>query len=77
MKLNWDGPHMPLLASMLVVPDAVAAGSWWCRPEVGYKGPAVRGASTTKEAETVLSDSEGEDATQTEQDIDLAALHTL
>nr|GEX81065.1 retrovirus-related Pol polyprotein from transposon TNT 1-94 [Tanacetum cinerariifolium] len=31
MKLNWDGPHMPLLASMLVVPvggdgaDAVAA----------------------------------------------------
>nr|GEV56911.1 putative ribonuclease H-like domain-containing protein [Tanacetum cinerariifolium] len=33
MKLNWDGPHMPLLASMLVVPasgdgaDAVAAGA--------------------------------------------------
>nr|GFC49730.1 hypothetical protein [Tanacetum cinerariifolium] len=32
MKLNWDGPHMPLLASMLVVPaggdgaDAVVAG---------------------------------------------------
>nr|GEU56749.1 hypothetical protein [Tanacetum cinerariifolium] len=33
MKLNWDGPHMPLLAPMLVVPaagdgaDAVAAGA--------------------------------------------------
>nr|GEZ54272.1 hypothetical protein [Tanacetum cinerariifolium] len=33
MKLNWDGPHMPLLASMLVVPtggdgaDAVTAGA--------------------------------------------------
>nr|GEV45091.1 ribonuclease H-like domain, reverse transcriptase, RNA-dependent DNA polymerase [Tanacetum cinerariifolium] len=33
MKLNWDGPHMPLLASMLVVlaggdgADAVAAGA--------------------------------------------------
>nr|GEU48493.1 putative ribonuclease H-like domain-containing protein [Tanacetum cinerariifolium] len=33
MKLNWDGPYMPLLASMLVVPagcdgaDAVAAGA--------------------------------------------------
>nr|GEV54806.1 retrovirus-related Pol polyprotein from transposon TNT 1-94 [Tanacetum cinerariifolium] len=33
MKLNWDGPHMPFLASMLVVPaggdgaDAVAAGA--------------------------------------------------
>nr|GEY49580.1 uncharacterized mitochondrial protein AtMg00810-like [Tanacetum cinerariifolium] len=33
MKLNWDGPHMPLLASMLVVPaggddaDAIAAGA--------------------------------------------------
>nr|GFC12821.1 hypothetical protein [Tanacetum cinerariifolium] len=32
MKLNWDGPHMPLLAPMLVVPtagngaDAVATG---------------------------------------------------
>nr|GEY50599.1 hypothetical protein [Tanacetum cinerariifolium] len=33
MKLNWDGPHMPLLAPMLVVPaggdgaDAVATGA--------------------------------------------------
>nr|GEU48374.1 copia protein [Tanacetum cinerariifolium] len=33
MKLNWDGPHMPLLAPMLVVPaggdgaDAAAAGA--------------------------------------------------
>nr|GEZ08664.1 hypothetical protein [Tanacetum cinerariifolium] len=33
MKLNWDGPHMPLLAPMLVVPagwdgvDAVTAGT--------------------------------------------------
>nr|GEW74992.1 ribonuclease H-like domain, reverse transcriptase, RNA-dependent DNA polymerase [Tanacetum cinerariifolium] len=33
MKLNWDGPHMPILAPMLVVPaggdgaDAVAAGA--------------------------------------------------
>nr|GEU30644.1 hypothetical protein [Tanacetum cinerariifolium] len=33
MKLNWDGPHMPLLASIVVVPaggdsaDAVAAGA--------------------------------------------------
>nr|GEZ94987.1 hypothetical protein [Tanacetum cinerariifolium] len=33
MKLNWDGPHMPLLSPMLVVPavgdgaDAVAAGA--------------------------------------------------
>nr|GFA10177.1 hypothetical protein [Tanacetum cinerariifolium] len=33
MKLNWDGPHMPLLASSLVVPaggdgaDSVAAGA--------------------------------------------------
>nr|GFB78387.1 hypothetical protein [Tanacetum cinerariifolium] len=33
MKLNWDGPHMPLLAPMLVVPaagdgaDAVPAGA--------------------------------------------------
>nr|GFB48625.1 hypothetical protein [Tanacetum cinerariifolium] len=33
IKLNWDGPHMPLLAPMLVVPaggdgaDAVAAGT--------------------------------------------------
>nr|GEY79568.1 copia protein [Tanacetum cinerariifolium] len=33
MKLNWDGPHMPLLASMLVVPtgedgaNAVATGA--------------------------------------------------
>nr|GFD52311.1 hypothetical protein [Tanacetum cinerariifolium] len=33
MKLNWDGPHMPLLAPMLVVPaggdgaDAAAVGA--------------------------------------------------
>nr|GFC43409.1 hypothetical protein [Tanacetum cinerariifolium] len=33
MKLNWDGPHMPLLAPMLVVPatgdgaDVVPAGA--------------------------------------------------
>nr|GEW63287.1 putative ribonuclease H-like domain-containing protein [Tanacetum cinerariifolium] len=143
MKLNWDGPHMPLLAPMLVVPaggDAVGAAaneptpdsssppfpppsSTTISPTTSSRPPSpsrhpsvpedihegggdivsssqsneapqtpaamVAGGAEDSAALTalslkldrkrrlVLSDSEGEDATTTEQEFDLAALHTL
>nr|GEY74689.1 membrane trafficking VPS53 family protein [Tanacetum cinerariifolium] len=50
MKLNWDGPHMPLLAPMLVVPaggdgaDAAAAG-----PSTAAQDTPVRDPTLVKE----------------------------
>nr|GEV86695.1 hypothetical protein [Tanacetum cinerariifolium] len=50
MKLNWDGPHMPLLAPMLVVPaigdgaDAVAAGAVAAENELGITKKVLGGA---------------------------------
>nr|GFB76414.1 hypothetical protein [Tanacetum cinerariifolium] len=86
IKLNWDGPHMPQLAPMLVVPagrngaDAAAANKVSPPPPSPHLVTRVKrleGLLQQRKRRLVLSDSEGEEATTKEQDINLDSLHKL
>nr|GEZ91481.1 hypothetical protein [Tanacetum cinerariifolium] len=75
MKLNWDGPHMPLLAPMLVVPaggdgaDAAAAGAAAANevppPPPPPDVPPTHTSSSTPGPSTVAHDTPVRDPTPT------------
>nr|GFA86534.1 hypothetical protein [Tanacetum cinerariifolium] len=73
MKLNWDGPHMPLLARMLVVPaggdgaDAAAAGAAAANevppPPLPPDVPPTHTSSSTPGPSTAIEDTPVRDPT--------------